>query len=154
MDYVGQVSWIAVDDFFTLTVTNPDGASLTRTMDWNDAWGRSSGPQAVIYGTAAAAPDVTRWGAPWTPGSYPKSPYVLVFDEPGAFDPIFTTAGTYNFRFLGGNTGATHVYHPDMYLLVDANVVPVPGAAVLGVIGLGLTGWRLKRRQVQQRRHH
>ena len=146
VDYVGSYSWIAVDDFFTLTVTNPGGTSTSILMDYNDAWGVSSGPQAVIFGTAAAAPNVARWGASWTPqpaGGTAANP--KIFNEGGAFNSLFTTAGTYTFSFLGGNTGASTVSHPNMYLLVDATVVPVPGAVLLGMLGLCAAGLKLRK---------
>lgn len=148
-EYVGDVAWIGVDDFFTLTITNPSGATLGGRMDYNDAWAVSSGPQAVIYGTAADSPDVTRWGASWSPSYYPRSPYIKIFDEPGAFNSIFTTAGTYSFEFVSGNTGSTYVSYPDMYLLADIEpvaTVPAPSAMVLGLIGLGAINSRLRRR--------
>ncbi len=62
--YVGSYTWIGVDDFCNLTITNPLGASATVRMDYNDGLAVSSGPQAVIFGSAAAAPNVARWGAP------------------------------------------------------------------------------------------
>jgi hypothetical protein len=115
-------------------------------MDYNNASAVSSGPQAVIFGTAAAAPDVARWGAPWSPSSYPYTQSnPIVFDEGGAFNSLFTTAGTYTFSFLGGNTGASTVSHPNMYLLVDATVVPVPGAVLLGMLGLCAAGLKLRK---------
>ncbi len=145
VDYVGSYSWIAVDDYFDLTVTNPGGTSATIRMDYNDGLGVSSGPQAVIFGTAAAAPNVARWGASWSPASAGTAANPKIFNEAGAFNSLFTTAGTYSFSFLGGNTGATHVSHPDMYLLVDATVVPVPGAVLLGILGLCAAGLKLRK---------
>jgi len=145
VDYVGSYSWIAVDDYFDLTITNPTGTSATLRMDYNDAWALSSGPQAVIFGTAAAAPNVARWGASWSPSSAGTAANPKIFDEAGAFNSLFTTAGTYSFSFKSGNTGASYVSYPDMYLLVDEVVVPVPGAVLLGMLGLSVAGLKLRK---------
>jgi len=141
-EYVGSYSWIAVDDYFNLTVTNPLGVSSTVRMDYNDAWAVSSGPQAVIFGTAEDAPDVARWGANWSPTSAGRSNNPKIFNEAGAFNSLFTTSGTYTFRFLSGNTGANVVAYPNMYLL--ANVVPEPCTLLL--IGIGGLAISLKKR--------
>jgi hypothetical protein len=142
--YVGSYTWIGVDDYFTLTITNPSGTSLTKLMDYNDGMGVSSGPQAVIFGTAAVAPDVKRWS--------PYVGYSGTFDEAGVFDSIFTTAGTYTFSFYGGNTGSTVIGYPDMYLLVDEiSYVPVPSAVLLCGIGMGIAGLRLRKRQTSSK---
>ncbi|MDT8302590.1 MAG: hypothetical protein RQ760_13985 [Sedimentisphaerales bacterium] len=145
VSYVGSNSWIAVDDYFDLTITNPTGASATVRMDYNDGSAVSSGPQAVIFGTAAAAPDVRRWGASWSPASAGTAANPKIFDEAGAFNSLFTTAGTYNFSFQSGNTGANYVSYPNMYLLVDSTVVPVPGAVLLGMLGLCVVGVKLRK---------
>ncbi|MBI9019007.1 MAG: PEP-CTERM sorting domain-containing protein [Phycisphaerae bacterium] len=133
VDYVGSYSWIAVDDYFDLKITNPLGTSQTVRMDYNDAWGLSTGPQAVIFGTAADTPNVARWGASWSPTSAGTSSNPKIFDEAGAFNSLFTTAGDYTFTFLSGNTGSTVVGYPNMYLLVD--VVPEPTTIGLLVLG-------------------
>ena len=55
--FVGSYTWLGVDDYLTLTITDPLGNTLTRTMDDNGSYGDPFGPQAVIFGTAAAAPN-------------------------------------------------------------------------------------------------
>ena len=56
--YVGDYAWIAVNDYFDLTIKNPNGSTARVRMDYNNALADSYGPQAVIYGDAALAPNV------------------------------------------------------------------------------------------------
>lgn len=108
-----------VDDFIRLTVTNPAGSSLTIDIDQNSGGGVSFGPQNVIFGTAAAAPDARRTGF----GNLNQ-----IFDEAGVFDSIFTTPGSYIFDFSFQNVFATAASHPDTYLLISS--VPEPGTLI------------------------
>ena len=66
------------------------------------------------------------WGTPWTPVSY-----------------TFASPGTYTLWFAiksGGNS------LNDSYIGIDnVHLVPVPAAVLLGALGLGLAGWRLRR---------
>jgi hypothetical protein len=150
VDYVGWFAWIGVNTHFHLTVTNPAGESSTEVMSNNDGWGQCDGPQGVIYGTAEESPDVARWGAGFTPDPYPKWPNIKVFDEEGAFNDIFTTAGTYTFRF---STQGDTADHGDIYLLVSespgSGVIPEPStvATLGGLLGMGLIGCWWKRRR-------
>lgn len=112
-----------VDDFFNLTVTNPLGQSLTVALDQNDGIGKPIGQQSVIFGTAAAAPDVSR-------GDNFSTPFF--FDEAGAFNSIFTAAGNYKFDFSFQNSGGDANY-PDVYLL--AHTIPEPSAFLLLALG-------------------
>ncbi len=104
-----------IDDFLRLTVTNPQGASMTVDMDLNDANGahRLTDPMNVIFGSAAAAPDSLRIDA-----FGQSAGTVRIFDEAGAFNAIFTTAGDYTFRFGFRNLGGAAA-HADVFLLVD-----------------------------------
>ena len=102
------------DDHIELTVRAPGGATSTAILDRNDAFGRSSGPQNVIFGTAAAAPDVFRISPPFaTPPSE-----VLIFDEGGTHNAVFTSAGEYEFTFKFINAFTGDGGHAAIYLLV------------------------------------
>jgi hypothetical protein len=118
-----------VDDYFNLTVTNPLGQKLTVAMDQNGTLGQPMGQQSVIFGTAAAAPDVLRGDNFGTPS---------FFNEAGAFNSIFTTPGNYRFDFSFQNIGGEANY-PDVYLL--AHTVPEPGTILSGAIGALLVGF-------------
>ena len=112
------------DDLISLTVVSPDGGSLTVDLDRNDATGRWSGPQNVIFGSAAAAPDVFRQYPSFAPVPGPGDTFAgpnteFFIDEAGSHNAIFTTAGTYEFRFSFRNTATKSAGHPDIYLLVD-----------------------------------
>jgi hypothetical protein len=133
------------DDQIELKVTNPGGSSQTVTIDVNDGFGVSSGIQNVIYGTAAAAPDALRITS--ISDSTP-----VVFDDPGSHNAIFTTAGTYAFDFAWQNIATSGGSHQDTWLLVETEslgAAPLPAALPLfasGLGGLGLLGWRRKRK--------
>jgi hypothetical protein len=117
-----------VDDYFNLKITNPLGQSMIVAMDQNGVFGAPSGQQSVIFGAAAAAPDVVR-------GDNLGSP--SFFNETGAFNSIFTVAGNYKFDFsfqdIGGDAG-----YPDVYLLVHA--VPEPSARCLAALVTACAG--------------
>jgi hypothetical protein len=125
-----------VDDYFNLKITNPLGQSMTVAMDQNGVLGAPSGQQSVIFGTAAAAPDVVR-------GDNLGSP--SFFNEAGAFNSIFTVAGNYQFDFsfqnIGGPTG-----YPDVYLL--AHTVPESSTMCLVMFATACVGWTRSRRGV------
>lgn len=103
---------IGVNDFIRLTVINPEGQSLTLDIDQNTAAAESYGPQAVIYGSSELAPDVLR--------ENPILGTLTVFDESGSHNPIFTTAGTYEFQFSLRNTIGSGG-HNGMWLLIDTD---------------------------------
>jgi len=104
------------DDYIAVTVTNPDGQSLTIELDHNDPYGRSKGPQNVIYGNAEAAPDVFRQNPNFA--DPPGKEFFL--DEEGSHNSIFTSAGNYEFHFSFRNKFTSSVGHPDIYLLVSS----------------------------------
>ena len=105
------------NDRIELTVTSPDGKSLTAALDQNDAWGRSSGPQNVIFGTAAAAPDAFRISPAFaTPPNEPA-----FFNEGGTHNSVFTVAGTYTFTFVFVNSYSNSGGHNAVYLLIYEN---------------------------------
>lgn len=105
------------DDYIDVTVTNPRGEKLTIALDKNDSVGRSSGPQNVIFGTAADAPDVYRQSPSFAspPGE------VSIFNEGGTHNAIFTVAGEYRFDFSFINGFTATGGHQDVYLLVFAS---------------------------------
>jgi hypothetical protein len=138
-EIAGSNDWLGVDDYMFVTITNPAGVNTPRTrMDYNDGSGTPQGAQAVMYGSAAVAPDVKR-------GS-------RILDEAGLFTSFFDSSGagdyTFRFEFWDGFYGSYR--NPDIYLLVDAETVPVPGAALLAVLGLGGAGLRFGRKQASQ----
>ena len=104
------------DDHIEVTVRAPGGATATVVLDRNDAFGRSTGPQNVIFGTAAAAPDVFRISPPFaTPPNE-----VFIFDEGGTHNGLFTGAGEYEFTFKFINAYTGDGGHAAIYLLVFA----------------------------------
>jgi hypothetical protein len=141
-EYVGDHdNWLGTDDYFYLTISKSGGATSSRLrMDYNSGMGTASGTQAVIYGSAADAPDVHRSNL------YGQHLYL---DEAGLFTSFFDAQGAgmynFNFQFYDGYSGSYGI--PDMYLLVDEVAVPLPGAVLLGALGLGVTGLRLRRRR-------
>lgn len=131
------------DDFIQLTVVNPLSVSLTVNLDQNTALGNSSGQQNVIFGTASAAPDAIRT-SPFF-GSPPS--VTTIFNEAGAFNSIFTIAGTYIFNFSFRNSFTNSAGHQDIYLLAEtaqpSTSVPEPATLLLLAIGLlALACWR------------
>jgi hypothetical protein len=104
------------DDYIEVTVTNPDGEKLTVVLDRNDALGRSSGPQNVIFGAAGAAPGVVRISPPFA--NPPNQ--VTIFDEGGTHNEIFDRTGNYTFDFRFVNAYTNSGAHQDIYLLIAA----------------------------------
>lgn len=136
--------WIGTDDSFNLTVTDPSSASMTVKMDYNGGSSASSGPQNVIFGTAAGTPDALRYPINWsTMVNYPQ-----LFDEAGAFNSMFTSAGVYTFDFAFINEACCSNGYGDVYLLVDTvkNLDDVPEPSTLLLVGSGIFGLGLFRR--------
>ena len=140
------------DDFIRITVTNPLGATLSVDLDKNDAFGAHlvpTDPMNVIFGSAAAAPNALRIDAFGSTAGTKR-----VFNEAGAFNSIFTAAGTYNFTFSFRNAFTTAGGHSDVYLLTDITPteviapVPEPGTGLLVASMLAALGWRVRRRLV------
>lgn len=130
-----------LDDSVVITVTNPSGASAAVLFDANDGWARPFGPQNVIFGAAATTPDA--WDRDF-------SNIVTIFNEGGAHNALFTTAGIYQFGFSFRNDFAGGAGHGDIWLLVDQVDRPVgvaePGALTLTACALIGVWRRLNRR--------
>jgi hypothetical protein len=132
---------IEVDDFFSLTITNPDGLTSTAPYDQNGSFGAPIGQQAVIFGLAEETPDVLRGDNFLTPH---------VFDEGGQQNAIFTRAGVYNFEFSFRDIGGLASY-PDVYLLVS---VPEPSTVSLAAVGACIAGAMLLSKRRSATRHN
>ncbi|MCC7485570.1 MAG: PEP-CTERM sorting domain-containing protein [Burkholderiales bacterium] len=123
------------DDFIRITVTNPSSVSQTVDLDQNTAFGNSFGQQNVVFGAAATAPDAIRTSPSF--GSPPST--TTIFNEAGAFNGVFTTAGMYRFDFSFRNAFTNSGGHQNIYLLSDQNgVYGTPGPSV-PIGGAGLT---------------
>ena len=138
-EYVGSYDWLGIDDWLYLTITNPVGTQSSRLqMSWNDGVGTYSGPQAIIYGQADTSPNI------WRRNLYRT---VQNYSENGLFNSFFTMAGDYSFYFEFYDGYPNSHRHPDMYLLVNHNVIPEPASLLLfgsGLLGAGLIRRRKK----------
>ncbi len=103
------------DDFIRLTITAPDGRTTSIDMDKNDALGAhaSSNPMNIIFGAKRTAPNALRIDAFGSTAGRR-----VFFDEDGAFNRLFTKAGTYQFDFSFRNAFGSDAGHSDIYLLI------------------------------------
>ena len=62
-------------------------------------------------------------------------------------NPDFLSTSLFSYDFFGGPSGFEfNVFQMDEGLYLEAsNVVPIPGAFLLGFLGLGVAGWRLRK---------
>lgn len=111
------------DDFINLKITNPAGTQLIVAMDQNNAFGVASGPQQVIFGAAAAAPDTLRIRPQFASPPLQRD----VFNEAGAFNSIFTTSGDYTFNFAFNDSFPGGFGHTNVYVLVNSLGAPGGG---------------------------
>jgi len=142
IDGTAAIPNFGIDDALTLTITGPKGqTSADYAMDYNNKWGVSSGQQAVVFGTAAAAPDVVRFDLNSQP---------TVFNEGGIANTFLKNcgAGWYNLHFDFTNLWNCTAGHNNVYLLVDTCV---PEPATLALAALGLAGLAMLRRRRAQR---
>jgi hypothetical protein len=127
----------------SLTVAAGDVLSFDYFWDWTDyasfwdpAAGKiisDTGAETVLFEESGVGhPDY--WGSPWT-----------------SIEHTFASSGTYTLLFEVRNSGDTA---NDPYLgidnvrlndIVDPNVVPIPAAMLLGMLGLGTAGFKLRR---------
>lgn len=109
------------NDYITLTVVAPSGASQTINIDQNDNMGVSYGTQNVIFGCAGNAPDVFRQNP-----SFANPPNLERFlDEGGSHNAIFTEPGSYEFQFSFQSPYGSGS-HGNIYLLINSLGVVVP----------------------------
>lgn len=99
-----------VNDTMRVTLTTPSGETVTAEVDFNGADSRSSGPQNLLFGDPADAPDTVRQPI----GLAPR----LIDDVPAFEMDLLGEPGAYTFRFefiaLYGGAG----FHPNAWLVV------------------------------------
>lgn len=111
------------------TVENPDSGALLG--QWVESYG-----QTAVYGT--------RWRYDWATGTWYQQTYIRYYRNTGS-----DTQFTFDLDNLGGavlftlsDSGRRDVGMDDL----NVSVVPVPGAVLLGMLGLGVAGVRLRKR--------
>lgn len=124
------------------TFTTPEDG-LVLEFDYFFDYGDWAGDTAMATLTGPTGTVVTLFEHNTAPGN------TLVEDENIDWTHIIaplSTAGDYTLTFMTEDFGD---FGFESILGVDAvEVVPVPGAVLLGAIGLGVTNWRLRRRRM------
>jgi len=113
-------------DSIMLTITSPTGTSLQYEIDRSDANGVLNGYQQVLFGNPAAAPDIIRLDRQ---GNLRRQ------NEGGAFNQLFTTAGTYQLNFSFINRWGCTASHPETWLLVDTIQTCTPAVQTTVLVG-------------------
>jgi hypothetical protein len=127
----------------SLTVGAGDVLSFDYFWDWTDYpdyWDPATGKiisgagETTLFEVSGADGTDSYWGTPWT-----------------SIEHTFTSSGTYTLLFEVRNTGDTGndpflgVDNVKLNGVVDPVPTPIPAAMLLGMLGLGTAGFKLRR---------
>ena len=121
---------LAYDEFLSITVSS----LFIQYIDWpksHPGFLRIDGHQ-----TSFEFPQIVPWDqeAPW-------DVLAVTIDLMPYVDYLYDGHTTFN--LIGGSTDVIVIDY--MKLSIDGSVVPLPGAVLLGTLGLSLAGWKLRR---------
>jgi len=139
---LGQPASVALqleDKNFGWWSTNPNCQFFSYEIDWNsDGFVDDSGTTSFDE-DPFPDPKYPLLQSRWTSG---------IQTSTLAFDHLYDTAGSYAATFTIRDIGFGINESTSLMIPIEVEPVPVPGALVLGSVGVGFAGWLLKRRTV------